>query len=88
MIEKTDQELIYDSSKGDDDAFKELLGRHLKHTYNFIYHLTGNIEELQNENKKESEPNVLNNNSTLTMLEKVFNHDMFVQYNELFSNLI
>lgn len=44
-MEKTDQELIYDYLEGDENAFKELLKRHLKHVYNFIYILTGNIEE-------------------------------------------
>ena len=44
-MEKTDHQLVYESLKGDDNAFKELLNRHLKHVYNFIYRLCGNAEE-------------------------------------------
>lgn len=44
-MEKTDSELIYNALEGDDTAFKELLERHLKRVYNFVYRLSGNTEE-------------------------------------------
>lgn len=44
-MQKIDSELVYESLEGDDNAFKELLQRHLKHTYNFIYQLSGSEEE-------------------------------------------
>lgn len=44
-MNNTDQELIYQSLEGDDKAFKELLQRHLKNVYAFIYRLTGNTED-------------------------------------------
>ena len=36
-MQKTDSELVYDSLEGNDIAFKELLKRHLKHVYDFVY---------------------------------------------------
>lgn len=44
-MEKTDPQLVYESLEGDGDAFKELLNRHIKHVYTFIYYLCGNPEE-------------------------------------------
>jgi len=44
-MEKTDLELIHNAQDGDEDAFKELLEKHLKHVYSFVYRLTGNGDE-------------------------------------------
>jgi hypothetical protein len=53
--------------------------------------LSGNVNEMQNElsNKEEEEDtdNKLENNSTITLLNKALEHDMFEKYNDMFNNL-
>lgn len=45
MIEQTDQQLIAAYQNGDEQAFTELVNRHLTPIYHFVYRLTGNPHE-------------------------------------------
>ena len=51
--------------------------------------LSGNIEELKQEQEQKQDNNTLQkqDNNTLTMLEKVLTHKMFESYNEIFAQL-
>lgn len=44
-MDKTDAKLIAEYLSGDGSAFKQLVERHLKHVYNFLYRLTGNAQD-------------------------------------------
>ncbi|MDD5050689.1 MAG: sigma-70 family RNA polymerase sigma factor [Candidatus Pacebacteria bacterium] len=44
-MENDDIILIEKSLEGDTSAFEILVSRYLKHIYNFVYHLSGNVDE-------------------------------------------
>jgi RNA polymerase sigma-70 factor, ECF subfamily len=45
--ERTDQELIAAYLHGEEDAFAALVSRYLKHTYHFVFRLTGNVRDAE-----------------------------------------
>lgn len=45
IMEKTDKQLIFDYLRGDENSFRDLIRRHLKSVYNFVYRLAGNAKD-------------------------------------------
>ncbi len=47
MNEKTDEQLIANYRAGDEKALNELIARHLKSVYNFVYRIARNVQDAE-----------------------------------------